>query len=151
MTSLTGYHDAPAVYVFVSPTWAEGFSNTILEAMACGLPVVSTDVVGVVDCVRDSLNGLLVPPRDARALAKAVVRMLDDGPLRHRLARTALRQVRTEWSWPVAAARIRAVYEEVRAAHPARPTADGTGAGEENGAQGPVDLSCRFRCEPHLL
>ncbi|CAL9332873.1 Glycogen synthase [Streptomyces sp. enrichment culture] len=149
----TDYHDAPAVYrrgdVFVSPTWAEGFSNTILEAMASGLPVVSTEVVGVVDCVRDGVNGLLAPPREPRALAAAVARMLDDAPLRHRLARTALRQVLTRWSWPVAAARICAVYEEVCAARPrrtapAKPPADGS-------ADLAVDLSCRFRREPHLL
>ncbi|MDO0929373.1 glycosyltransferase family 4 protein [Streptomyces sp. TG1A-8] len=149
----TGYHDAPAVYrtgdVFVSPTWAEGFSNTILEAMASGLPVVSTDVVGVVDCVRDGLNGLLVPPRDPHALAAAVGRMLDDAPLRHRLARTALRQVLTRWSWPVAAARICAVYEEVRAARPAGTAPRSGPAG--SGAEPAVDLSCRFRREPHLL
>lgn len=149
----TGYHDAPAVYrrgdVFVSPTWAEGFSNTILEAMASGLPVVSTEVVGVVDCVRDGVNGLLVPPRDPGALAGAVDRMLDDAPLRHRLARTALRQVLTRWSWPVAAARICAVYEEVRAARPGRTTSTGPPAG--GSAEPAVDLSCRFRREPHLL
>ncbi|MCX2928012.1 glycosyltransferase family 4 protein [Streptomyces sp. NEAU-W12] len=149
----TGYHDAPAVYrtgdVFVSPTWAEGFSNTILEAMASGLPVVSTDVVGVVDCVRDGFNGLLVPPRDPHALAEAVGRMVDDAPLRDRLARTALRQVRTRWSWPVAAARICGVYEEVRAARPAGTTTGETRAGD--GTASVVDLSCRFRREPHLL
>ena len=168
----TGYHDAPAVYrrgdVFVSPTWAEGFSNTLLEAMASGLPVVSTDTVGVVDCVRDGVNGLLVPPRDAGALAGAVARVLDDAPLRHRLAERALRQVVSEWSWPVAAARIGAVYEEVCAAWRARPA--GTASGEtacdgsvrparrtaqpsDDGcaAEPAVDLSCRFRYEPHLL
>ncbi|GGX58635.1 glycoside hydrolase [Streptomyces minutiscleroticus] len=149
----TGYHDAPAVYrrgdVFVSPTWAEGFSNTILEAMASGLPVVSTDVVGVVDCVRDGVNGLLVPPHAPHALAGAVARMLDDAPLRHRLARTALAQVLDEWSWPVAAARIGAVYEEVCAQWPTTSTSRGAPA---DGPTAPaVDLSCRFRREPHLL
>ncbi|WP_221353516.1 glycosyltransferase family 4 protein [Streptomyces beigongshangae] len=207
----TGYHDAPAVYrrgdVFVSPTWAEGFSNTILEAMASGLPVVSTDTVGVVDCVRDGVNGLLVPTRDPGALAEAVARLLDDAPLRGRLARTALRQVVSEWSWPVAAARIGAVYEEVCAAWPTRRAETASGEGASGGAGHPggagpavrlpdgdraaksavgggpateptgndrtadptgtsrtteptgngrtaepaVDLSCRFRYEPHLL
>ncbi|MFD4025785.1 glycosyltransferase family 4 protein [Streptomyces sp. NPDC058576] len=149
----TSYHDAPAVYrrgdIFVSPTWAEGFSNTILEAMATGLPVVSTDVVGVRDCVRDGLNGLLVPPHDPESLAEAVARMLEDAPLRQRLAHEALRQVADEWSWPVAAARICTVYDEVRAAWPTRttpkrPTADSS-------PEPATDFSCRFRREPHLL
>lgn len=60
------YERAHEVYrraeVFVSPTYAEGFSNTILEAMASGLPVVSTNVVGVRDCVRpdDGLRRLAI-------------------------------------------------------------------------------------------
>ncbi|MFD7709769.1 glycosyltransferase family 4 protein [Streptomyces sp. NPDC059786] len=150
----TGYHDAPAVYrrgdVFVSPTWAEGFSNTVLEAMASGLTVVSTDVVGVVDCVRDGVNGLLAPPRDPRALAAAVGRVLDDTALRRRLTRTALHQVRTQWSWPVAAARIGAVYERVRAARPTRSTQVTGGKAVTSDAPA-VDPSCRFRRAPHLL
>jgi glycosyltransferase involved in cell wall biosynthesis len=78
----TGYADyasAPAVYamgdVFVSPTYAEGFSNTVLEAMASGLPVVSCRAVGVMDCLRDDENGLLVEPGDVPALAAALRRM----------------------------------------------------------------------------
>ena len=46
--------------VFVSPTYAEGFSNTILEAMASGQAVLSCRAVGVTDCIRDGENGLLV-------------------------------------------------------------------------------------------
>ena len=75
----TGYADydtVPDLYrqadVFVSPTYAEGFSNTILEAMASGLAVVSTHSVGVSDCLRDGENGLLVNPGDVPALAKAL-------------------------------------------------------------------------------
>ncbi|MEE1941224.1 glycosyltransferase family 4 protein [Streptomyces sp. TRM 70361] len=147
-----GYHEAPAVYhrgdVFVSPTWAEGFSNTILEAMATGLPVVSTRAVGVVDCVRDGVNGLLVPPRDPAALADAVGRLLDDPRLRGALARTALDQVRRHWSWPVAAARIGAVYERVLGDWtPHRPP----GAGVPLRTAGSADPACRFRRAPHLL
>ncbi len=87
------YDDVPAVYnrgdVFLSPTYAEGFSNTILEAMACGLPVVSCFAVGVVDCLRDGENGLLVPPGDVHALSAAIARLLDDAPLRRRLTAQA--------------------------------------------------------------
>jgi hypothetical protein len=89
----TGYADydaAPALYreadVFVSPTYAEGFSNTILEAMANGLPSVSCYAVGVVDCLRDGENGLLVQPGDIPALAQALRRVIEDAPLRRRLA-----------------------------------------------------------------
>ena len=61
--------------VFVSPTYSEGFSNTILEAMASGLPVVSTQAVGVIDCLTDEENGLLVPVGAVDELAAALVRV----------------------------------------------------------------------------
>ncbi|SCL21895.1 Glycosyltransferase involved in cell wall bisynthesis [Micromonospora nigra] len=137
-----GYERAHQVYargdIFVSPTYAEGFSNTILEAMASGLPVVSTDVVGVRDCVRPDDNGLLVPAGDPAALAAAVRRLLDDAALRRRLAVRARRDVEREWSWPVIAGRITAVY-------------DGLGVGAPEIVDPPVDPECRFRAAPHLL
>ncbi|GAA4774296.1 glycosyltransferase family 4 protein [Actinomycetospora chlora] len=139
----TAYEDAHEVYrrgdVFVSPTYAEGFSNTVLEAMASGLPVVSTDVVGVRDCVRDGENGLLVPPKDPAALAAGIARVLDDTALRTDLAAWALDEVRERWSWPVIAHRLTDVYATVRDVPV--PAIDDP----------PVDPDCRFRAAPHLL
>ncbi|MGW7097713.1 PIG-L family deacetylase [Streptomyces sp. NPDC054874] len=85
----------------------------------------------------------LVPPRDAHALAEAVNRMLDDALLRRELAHTALRQVVDEWSWPVAAARICAAYEEVRSAWPTRtsPTKPVADSSDEPA----TDLSGQYR------
>ncbi|NLU79202.1 glycosyltransferase family 4 protein [Micromonospora sp. HNM0581] len=136
------YETAHQVYargdIFVSPTYAEGFSNTILEAMASGLPVVSTDVVGVRDCVRPEDNGLLVPAGDAAALATAVRRLLADADLRTRLAARARRDVVRDWSWPVVAGRVTAIY-------------DGLGTTVPEIADPPPDRACRFRAAPHLL
>jgi glycosyltransferase involved in cell wall biosynthesis len=139
------YEAVPAVYqradVFVSPTYAEGFSNTILEAMASGVPVVAGRAVGVVDCVRDGENGLLVPPGDVEALAAAMHRLLEDAPLRARLAAAALDEVGARYAWPIAARRIVDVYATVAGRGP-----DVTWR--------PVtvrDASCRFRAAPHLL
>ncbi|RZT85701.1 glycosyltransferase involved in cell wall biosynthesis [Pseudonocardia sediminis] len=139
------YERAEEVYrrgeIFVSPTYAEGFSNTVLEAMASGLPVVSTDVVGVRDCVRDDENGVLVPAGEPAALATALARLIDDAPRRRRLAECALDEVRRRWSWPVVAARITGVYDEVIA----------RGAGVAAIEQPAMDPECRFRAAPHLL
>ena len=138
------YDDVPGVYrgadVFVSPTYAEGFSNTILEAMASGLPVVSTRSVGVVDCLRDGDNGLLVEPGDVPALAAALARVLDDAALRARLAARALDEVRAAYSWPVVARQIVGEYARVRGRSPA-------GDWTVDEAVEP----CRFRESPHLL
>lgn len=139
------YDDAPGAYrradIFLSPTYAEGFSNTILEAMACGLPIVSTRAVGVVDCLRDGENGLLVEPGDAPATAAATARLLDDAALRARLATRAREEVRELYAWPVIAGRIEAVYRELLGRAPDNRWV----------VDGPPDLSCRFRAAPHLL
>ena len=153
MPGYASYEDAPEVYrrgdIFVSPTYSEGFSNTILEAMASGLPVISTRAVGVVDCLVDGENGLLVDPRDVDALAAAIGRMVDDGTLRKALARRALADVRSLYSWPAVARKIEGIYEEV-----AGVTVDDSWSAEYDVRAATVsaaDLSCRFRAEPHLL
>ncbi len=89
-TGYAEYETVPALYreadIFASPTYAEGFSNTILEAMAAGLAVVSCHAVGVSDCLRDGENGLLTMPGDVPAQAQALTRVIRDTALRRSLA-----------------------------------------------------------------
>lgn len=143
----TGYADydaAPAIYreadVFVSPTYAEGFSNTILEAMASALPVVSCYAVGVVDCLRHDENGLMLQPGDIPALAAALRRTITEPDLRRRLASAALAECRATYSWEAVGRQIMQVYAELHGQAP-RASVD------------PVlpMTECRFRAAPHLL
>ena len=134
--------------IFVSPTYAEGFSNTILEAMACGLPIVSTHTVGVVDAITHDVNGLLHEPGDVLAQADLTESLLTDPNLRTRLANQALRDVREKYSWPVVAEQIEGVYERLQG----RPI--DVAWRERFDIEAPVetaDLSCRFRTQPALL
>ncbi len=138
------YADAPALYreheVFVSPTYAEGFSNTILEAMASGLAVLSCRTVGVTDCVRDDENGLLVAPGDIIALTKTLARLIDDMPLRTRLASSALAEVQTTYSWKAVGRQIMAIYDDL------------AGTSPDTRFDGELPMTpCRFRETPHLL
>jgi glycosyltransferase involved in cell wall biosynthesis len=146
------YEQAPTVYrrgdLFVSPTYAEGFSNTILEAMATGLPIVSTRAVGVVDCLEDGRDALLVPPQDAHALAHAIARLLDDAELRARLARTALAEVRELYSWQAVGRQIQRVYARLTGT---KPDTRWTGLYDPGTTVASADPSCRFRSAPHLL
>jgi glycosyltransferase involved in cell wall biosynthesis len=72
----------------VYPTRAENLAFTCLEALSCGVPVVSYDSGGQGEAFRDGVNGLLVPP-DGEALVSAVERLVDDPDLQRRLARGA--------------------------------------------------------------
>ena len=139
------YEQVPQVYhradVFVSPTYAEGFSNTLLEAMASGLPCVAAEAVGVVDCLRHDDNGLLVPPGDVTALTAALARVLDDEDLRARLATVALHEVRTTYAWPIIGRQIDGIYCQLAGTAPDLAWAEDLAAPEP----------CRYRKAPHLL
>jgi glycosyltransferase involved in cell wall biosynthesis len=74
--------------VFVMPSFTEGTPNSIIEAMAHGLPVVASDVGGIPD-VLDADSGILVPPGDAAALAEALLRLARDAGLRARMGKAA--------------------------------------------------------------
>ena len=84
--------------VFCLPSEQEGFGIVFLEAMASGLPVVSTTAAAIPEVVPDGEAGLLVPPRDPAALAEALLRLLQDPQLRARL-RDAGRLHARQFSW----------------------------------------------------
>lgn len=114
--------DLPPVHaacdVFVAPNvGGESFGIVLVEAMAAGLPVVACDIPGFTEVVRDGLDGLLVPPRDARALAGAVARVLDDPALAGSLSSAGRERARA-FSWAVVLPRIEEVY--ARATHASR-------------------------------
>lgn len=73
------------VAVSVLPSFSEGLPNALLEAMAAGVPVVATNVSGNAEAVEDGVSGLLVPPRDAHALARAICHILETPELAARL------------------------------------------------------------------
>jgi glycosyltransferase involved in cell wall biosynthesis len=75
----------------------DGIPNVLMEAMACGLPVVTTPVSGIPELLEHGINGLLVPPDDAAATAAALLRLHDDAPLAARLAAAARTQVRARF------------------------------------------------------
>ena len=69
-------------HIAVLPSYREGLPKSLVEAAACGLPVVTTDVPGCRDAIEPGVTGVLVPPRNARALADAVLRLANDEVLR---------------------------------------------------------------------
>ena len=87
VTDMPGlFHSVDAV---VLPSYREGLPKGLIEAAACGLPLVTTDVPGCRDVVQDGIDGLLIPAKDAHALAAAIARLQDDAGLRARLGAAA--------------------------------------------------------------
>lgn len=95
------------------PSHAEGLPVALLEAMAAGLPVVTTPVGGIPDLVQEPVNGLLVPPGDAAALAAAILRLLADPDLRQAMGRRNRRLVEELFDVRAYVERLAAVYERV--------------------------------------
>jgi glycosyltransferase involved in cell wall biosynthesis len=85
--------------LMVVPSWFETFGLSALEAMQRGVPVVGTRTAGLASLIRDGVTGLLVPPRDAGALAEALRRLLDEPALAEGLGRAAAADVEARWLW----------------------------------------------------
>ena len=105
-----------AVHIVCLPSmYGEGMPKILLEAAACGRPVVTTDWPGCRDAVRAKETGLLVPPGDVPQLANALARLLLDAPLRHRFGRAARRLAEREFDVKSVVTATLAVYAELTA------------------------------------
>jgi len=99
--------------VFCLPSHAEGLPMSMLEAMAAGRAVVASSVGGIPETIADGDNGLLVPPRDAAALAGRLEQVLGDEALRARLARNARVTIEQHYSTEVVCGQLSALYREL--------------------------------------
>jgi glycosyltransferase involved in cell wall biosynthesis len=98
------YQLLPGTDAFILSSKREGFPMSILEAMAAGLPVITTKVGGIPEVIKDGQNGILVPPKDQNSLASAICRVLDDSGFAANLANRARTTVEQNYS-------IRAITE----------------------------------------
>ncbi|HKZ57693.1 MAG TPA: glycosyltransferase [Thermodesulfovibrionales bacterium] len=78
-----------SINIFVMPSIAEGLPNALLEAMAMGKPIVTTEVGGIPEIVKNGFNGLLVPPRDTLSLSKAIKELISNDRLAAKLGQAA--------------------------------------------------------------
>jgi glycosyltransferase involved in cell wall biosynthesis len=111
------FHDVRKVFelmhVYVLSSTREGLPNTVLEAMAMGVPIVSTDVDGVKEAVSDHREAILVPARDSERLAAGIDMVLDDEELRSTLVRNARAKVQTEFSFANRTRTVEDIYRRV--------------------------------------
>jgi glycosyltransferase involved in cell wall biosynthesis len=129
-----------ALDVFVLSSVSEGLSNTILEAMATGLPVVATHVGGTDELVQDGGTGLLVSSKSPRELAAALGRLAADGSKRRVMGAAGRARVETEFSLGTMVQRYEALYLDL-----ARPKSDGAVANQTKGNEGPRIMRREYR------
>jgi len=124
--------DLPRYYrtcdVFCAPSISgESFGLVLVEAMASGKPVVTTDIAGYRQVITPGVTGLVVPPRDVRALAAALCQLLSSPTERERLGAHG-RQAAQPYAWDRIAERVLTLYDEVQEGVPASGTGLDTGA-----------------------
>lgn len=101
--------------VFVLPSLAEGVSNTVLEAMASGLPIIATNVGGNPELVSPGINGLLVPVDDDQALAKAIVKLASEKQLCDDMGSNSRKRIEDNFNWNKTVNQYLEIYDKVRA------------------------------------
>lgn len=107
-----------AADVFITTPWYEPFGITPLESMACGTPVIGSNVGGIKYTVEDGKCGFLVPPNDPDRLAIKIYELLHDESLRAKMREHALRRVNVHFTWSKITDMIAALYERVLLSNP---------------------------------
>jgi lipopolysaccharide heptosyltransferase II len=96
----------------LATTTHEAFGRVIVEAQACGVPVVATRVGGVVDIIEDGRTGIMVPPADPQAMAEAIIKIMNDKSLALKMAEAAYVKVREQYGVELMVERTLGVYKE---------------------------------------
>ena len=99
--------------LLVLPTYYEGLPTCILEAMACGLPVVASNVSGDPELVTDAVNGYLVPPGDIGGFHQRISELLDDEAKQRRFGEAGKRIVLSKFTWAHVGRRVLELYAEL--------------------------------------
>ncbi len=103
----------PGFDLFVLPSYREGFPRSAMEAAACGLPVIATDIRGCREAVSHGQSGLLVPPRDPVGLARAIEELVADPALRRRMGSAGRRKAEAEFDDRAVVSKTLEAYERV--------------------------------------
>ena len=104
---------AKANIVTLPTFYGEGVPRILIEAAACGRPIITTDMPGCREIVKDGVNGLLVPARDVKALADAIEVLLKDRELRNRMGRQGREMVERDFSQQKVIAETISLYDEL--------------------------------------
>jgi len=103
-------HLINAASVYAIPSLGEGMPYMLLEAMACGKAVVGSDIHGINDIITHNVNGILVPPQNPKALADAIMLLMEDKKLRRKLGQNARRLIIEKYDWNIISEKMEKIY-----------------------------------------
>jgi glycosyltransferase involved in cell wall biosynthesis len=99
--------------IFAFPSLKEGLPISVLEAMACGTPIVGSAIPGIRDVISNGQDGILVPPESQEQLANAILTLLNDPKLRKRMGQKARQTVTMKYNWDIVLGKIEKLYCEL--------------------------------------
>lgn len=99
--------------IFVLPSHYEGMATVLLEAMSTGAPVVSTNIGGSDDLIKDGINGLLTPPKDVNSMSKAIIALISDRNRAEKLGKQARETIMSSHTWKKIADKYETIYRKV--------------------------------------
>jgi len=108
------YSKMPMYYnrcdIFCFPTLGEPFGKAVIEAMACGKPVIATNIGGTAEIIQNGANGILVPPADSETMAVEIDRLINDAQERRRISKKARETTVERFSWEKIAEKYHQMY-----------------------------------------
>jgi L-malate glycosyltransferase len=110
---IVGYHNRLDIYVAVSTDPSESFGVAVLEASACGKPVVVSNIGGLPEVVRDGITGFVVPPRNAEMTAEAVEKLVCDPVLRKTMGERGRSHVKECYEWNACLQQMTGIYTDL--------------------------------------
>ena len=113
------YYRSSDVFALPSTMGPECFPTVILEAMACGLPIVASNISGIPELVRHCENGFLIPPQNVGALSTSLIDLLTNEDLRMKMARNSIKMVK-RYSWENIVRKTEEVYKQVLVDRPSK-------------------------------
>lgn len=99
--------------IYVHPSYYEASPTSVIEAMACGIPVVATSAGGIPELVIHGKTGFLVPPKNHKLLGKAILKLLDNDRLREKMAEASRERAQECYSWDTVCDKVLDCYESV--------------------------------------
>lgn len=99
--------------IFVLPSYHEGLPGVILEAMSCGLPVITTDVRGNRDLISNGKNGIIVSSRAPKKLADEIIKILNDDKMQNTLGLNARKTIEENYTWDIISSKFLGYYKSL--------------------------------------